>query len=730
MTEINTATLFNLIGFTTGATLYAMLLVMVLRHTTRFSRAAEKNSSSAHATSGVVANNLLLATAVLGLLWNVGALATYGVKDFGVGEPFPILVMLSFAALGFLPAVVVHSALRSSGDGAIAHRTKATIRNARWIMIGAYSLSAVAGLMHFHSGLVLHSGPSDAALRALTIGYAVLIFALFIATRRQPGWKRAVWGSALAVFAVSALHLSKHHYGGAEAWPVELLGHHASLPLALAILYQDYRFAFADIFLKRALALLMLVALAFGLYIFIAAPLIESGGARSQVEPHVNGVLLGLWVLTALAYPTLRRTAIWFVDAVVLRRADYGEMRAQLARLIGMHEEATTVLDTVCQELSPALSAREVRWSLMDAPDSEFEDSLSVPPPRGEGTNSAPDTRSATYLATTAAKEVSARLSTFARDENIVTLLEHSPEASAVVNIPTAEPPYFNIVIGRLAGGRCLLSDDIVMLEVIAVMAARRIDALRVIHERCEQGLREQEISKLAAEAQLRALRAQVNPHFLFNALTTIGYLIKTSPDRALETLLKLTDLLRRVLRATGEFVTLGEELRLIASYLDIERERFEERLRVRIDVPPELLGLRLPSLLVQPLVENAIKHGIAPARFGGEVTISARLEMDSGEGHAARQSEVLSIRVSDTGLGASENQLARGRRRGFGLNNIEERLRCHCGDAATLVITSVAGVGTTAEIKLPVTATAGRALYFAGGAAEAVVAAREGERR
>jgi two-component system LytT family sensor kinase len=238
------------------------------------------------------------------------------------------------------------------------------------------------------------------------------------------------------------------------------------------------------------------------------------------------------------------------------------------------------------------------------------------------------------------------------------------------------------------------------MLDSAAVMVARRIDALRVTHERCEQSLREQEINKLATEAQLRALRAQVNPHFLFNALTTIGYLVQTAPDRALETLMKLTSLLRAVLRTDGEFVTLGEELELIFSYLDIERARFEERLRTIVDVPEELLSLRVPSLLVQPLVENAIKHGITPSRFGGEVSIRARVEHSSTE--AKNDLEMLSVIVSDTGLGASEIEWARGRRNGVGLSNIEERLRSYGGSSASLQINSTPGTGTVVELRIP----------------------------
>src|SRR5438045_3239977 len=164
------------------------------------------------------------------------------------------------------------------------------------------------------------------------------------------------------------------------------------------------------------------------------------------------------------------------------------------------------------------------------------------------------------------------------------------------------------MIIAPLTGGRRLLSDDVATLEAIVTIAARRIDAIRVTQERHDREIREREMGRLATEAELRALRAQINPHFLFNALTTIGYLIQTAPPRALQTLLRLTALLRAVLRSEGEFTTLGRELEIIESYLDIEHARFEQRLHVTIDVPTRLRNVRLPPLILQPLVENAIK--------------------------------------------------------------------------------------------------------------------------
>ena len=240
-----------------------------------------------------------------------------------------------------------------------------------------------------------------------------------------------------------------------------------------------------------------------------------------------------------------------------------------------------------------------------------------------------------------------------------------------------------------------MLSDDIAVLEHAALLAARRIDAVRSAQERYRRDLQEQEMRKLAAEAELRALRAQVNPHFLFNALTTIGYLIQTAPERALGTLMRLSGLLRGVLRSGEEFVTIGEELDLIEAYLDIERARFEDRLRVRIDVPWELRRIRIPALVIQPLVENAIKHGISECLAGGEVRISARL----------LENEAL-ITVADTGIGVTESTIQRRKARGLGLSNIEQRLRRYGSLETPLTVQSTPGTGTSVEIRIPIRAT------------------------
>lgn len=646
VTAINYSVLANMLGWMTGAALYAMLCTMALRY-------------PRHRPTR--ATGMTLAAASLGLVWNLGSFVSATMRELLRAEPVPVLDALAFVALGFLPAVVVQAVVWSE---------RARVRRATW---AAYGLSVAAAFMHFRAALFDDAAPSALALRLLTWGYLLIIVTLLWSTRRHRSWRRVLWASALAFFTVSATHLSHHRTGSPEHWIVELVGHHASLPLALAALYQDYRFAFADLFLKRALTLLALIATATSGYALLIVPLLQRTGER--IDPMAAVALVGLCVLTATLQPIIKRWVDRFVDGVILGRVDYEEFRARFGKALNACERAEEVLALACDMLAPVLSARSVRWTTTDASEvagnPEVRDAVAPELARGE-----PDG---------------------VGDEPMVIPLERTPAASALVFIPTVEPPFHVLVIGELTDGRRLLSDDVEMLETMAVAIARRVDALRVTHERCEQSLREQQISKLAAEAQLRALRAQINPHFLFNALTTIGYLIKTAPDRAFETLMKLTELLRRVLQTTGEFVTLGEELKLVMSYLDIERERFEERLRVRVEVPPELYAARVPSLVLQPVVENAIKHGLTRSRFGGEVSIVAQSVVDGGEAY-------VHLIVRDTGLGASTSEMARGRARGVGLRNIEERLRCYYGERAWLKLESIIERGTTVEIRLPLT--------------------------
>ena len=233
--------LLNLVGLSTGIVLYAMLLAMVVR---------------AERTPGETArfDPLLLTTAMLGLIWNLCALPAYELPKIGIAGPLTFVVAIGFSALGFLPAVVVQSVLRGDRE-----RVRGWPR--RLVSLAAYSASAAAALLHARAAWLGDPVPSVLGMRLLTYTFVALVVPLAAVTRGQPGARRALWAAALSIFAVSALHLSQLHQGDGS-WPVELLGHHASLPLAFAILYQDFPFALADLFLKRALTLMTLIGAA------------------------------------------------------------------------------------------------------------------------------------------------------------------------------------------------------------------------------------------------------------------------------------------------------------------------------------------------------------------------------------------------------------------------------------------------------------------------------------
>ncbi len=202
------------------------------------------------------------------------------------------------------------------------------------------------------------------------------------------------------------------------------------------------------------------------------------------------------------------------------------------------------------------------------------------------------------------------------------------------------------------------------------------------------------------ARAEVRALRAQISPHFIYNALTAIASFVRTDPERARELILEFAEFTRYSFRAHGDFTTLAEELRSIDRYLTIERARFGDRLQVRLQIAPEVLPVGLPFLCLQPLVENAIRHGLSRKPGVGMVSIEAR---DAGsECH---------ITVEDDGVGMdpavlieSTTEAAGGEDAGqhVGLSNVDERLRSVFGDHFGLVVETAPDAGTKVSMRVP----------------------------
>ena len=197
-------------------------------------------------------------------------------------------------------------------------------------------------------------------------------------------------------------------------------------------------------------------------------------------------------------------------------------------------------------------------------------------------------------------------------------------------------------------------------------------------------------------EAEVRALRAQISPHFIYNSLTAIASFVRTDPERARELLLEFADFTRYSFRRHGEFTTLAEELRSIERYLVLEKARFGDRLQVTLRVAPEVLPVVVPFLALQPLVENAVRHGLESKPGPGQITIIAE-DFD----------RECVISVEDDGLGEDPERVRRAlagdvSMDSVGLANVDGRLRSTYGDEYGLVVETAPGAGTKVIVRVP----------------------------
>jgi len=207
---------------------------------------------------------------------------------------------------------------------------------------------------------------------------------------------------------------------------------------------------------------------------------------------------------------------------------------------------------------------------------------------------------------------------------------------------------------------------------------------------RIEMKLEESE--KLLLQARMEALQSQINPHFLFNTLNSVSSLVRVSPDTARAVILKLASILRRLLNQQQSFVQLREEVEFIDDYLDIEVVRFGEKLRVSKQLDPETLEAYVPSMILQPLVENAIKHGLSPKIEGGSIVIRSRVE-----------EEKLVIEVEDDGVGMDASEAsAHPNSMRIGMANVAERLQVLYPNTAWMTVGNRMHGGTIITLHLP----------------------------
>jgi len=246
-----------------------------------------------------------------------------------------------------------------------------------------------------------------------------------------------------------------------------------------------------------------------------------------------------------------------------------------------------------------------------------------------------------------------------------------------VLPLRLAHGALLHVHLGERSGGRRYLSED---LEALSELTA-------YIVELCDN-LREAELRRLVSQAELRALQAQIHPHFLFNAFNTLYGVIPKQASSARQMVLNLSDLFRYFLRPEQTIVTVEEELRIVHAYIEIEKLRLAGRLSVEVALAPEARHEQIPMLSIQPLVENAIKHGIARNQNPGQLSISVHLEPPH-----------LIVQVKDSGSGSQSEPDSSGT--GTGLENVRRRLHICYGADASLALDSSAA-GSSALLRLP----------------------------
>ena len=510
---------------------------------------------------------------------------------------------VSLAFLSLLPCTLLHSALGNEY---------------RWLSAAGYAVGTAAATIHVTSALGVPVASPDAGLASINYGFGALSVtgAVLLArsgSHRTRSGMRTVAAMALFLLALSFVHFGRAHEP--EAWLHELVFHHAGIPLALFVLLQDYRFLLMDVFVRLAGSLFL--AGAFAGAILWMADLLGLVQSASQTESELAAFLV-LSGLAILAYPAIaQRMGAWAENGLFGRKDVQAATRA-IGTLGADGENA--FLTGAAAQIAELVSAEH--WRLLRA---DFKvnvaKSETIPAPCLEAIHAAGHGWS-----------------------------------EAVVPLRDGVGAQRLLLLGARDGGRRYLSTDLADLDLLAAAVARRVEAMR-----------REEQDSLLRDAEVAALRAQINPHFLFNSLNALNAIIPAEATSARKTLLNLADIFRYLLSSKQQLVSLADEIDIVEAYLQIERLRLADRLTTRIEIDERVRFSQVPALSIQPLVENAVKHGVSRKADGGEVRVSAC--EDSGG---------LRVEVADNGPGFDTQAQ---RDRGHGLRSVERRLQlCYEG--------------------------------------------------
>ncbi len=564
--------------------------------------------------------------AAMGLVWNLGSLAEYLLRLGGYETDAQAIRLARAVAYSGTGFPTAILMMLSCAPGQAP-------RVWRWAV--PLSLCLGAGLMlGFFATALLPAWSQHFDTFLLLSAYNLALHLLagaywFRRQEKRSGYRVALLLSmaALAVLLFLLIHVS---WNDEVETTLTVMAQQSSLSMALIALAWLSRFRFADVFVKQSFLILAAVSLALVYQWFVVTPL---ANAMAKLSAHLPATtwIVGtlLWTAILLGFPLLRRRLMHAADKWIFKRPDYRTLLQQLQQRIEFSNDEAALFRLVEQCVGEALRISDV--SIGTATDST------------------------------------------------------SHEAAFPIRDSTGV--YYALRVAT--GNKPLLSDEITLLNAIAELLGRRLEAIQFERERQAQALRETRLQQLLTESELKALRAQINPHFLFNTLNTIADLISEAPDKAEQMTEHLAEVFRYALSRTHhKLIPLAEEFAFLKTYLEIEQARFGARLRVELHFDPKLAAAPIPSLLLQPLVENAIKHGLAAKPDGGTVRVAA-VEADGQ----------LQLIVEDDGNGWRASS-SNGHH--IGLQNVTERLQMLYGERARLDIQSTAGQGTRITITLP----------------------------
>jgi two-component system LytT family sensor kinase len=516
-------------------------------------------------------------------------------------------------------------------------------RDHRPLWTSGYVLSSVAVALHASDLATGAPRFHYAALLLVTVGFGGLtIISVLLGLRQEnrAAGSRLAGAMALFLLAISFAHFGADH--PRQAWSGEIAFHHAGIPLALLVLLQDYRFLLLDAFL-RFIVNASLAAAA----VLLATRAIQSPELTEHLQhPFDAGLLFvsACLVLTVFVYARNRMQG--FLTRVLFLRSNVDDALRELQQLGRAAASEAEYLQQAAETMAHFLHA--ARFTLTDqcSPMSRFSIPVAVLDPRN---------------------------------------WKLPAWVQAVVPLRFSRGDARYLLLGPREGGRRYLSEDFVVLA--------RLEAAVV--EQVEQ-LRGAQMQNLVSQAELKALQAQINPHFFFNSLNTLYGTIDRNNSEARRLVLNLSDVFRYLLRSDRTFIAIEEELRIVRAYLEIEELRLGSKLRSELDVDESLLRATIPLLSIQPLVENAVKHGVASRMGNGFVRLTIQQEPGG-----------IAIRVSNSG--ECDTRILANSEGGVGLMNVRRRLAL-CYSEQTRIEAKVCDGTTTVGFVLPFKAAPDRA--------------------